>query len=77
MQLMNNIPPLPPGKEIRHAFAFTIKYFNAMPQLPLQYSVRITFNGGTEKVDKIVDQIISLNFFEGSRLNRLEENSRK
>jgi hypothetical protein len=72
-QLTKYIPSLPPGGEIRHAFAFTIKYFNAEPPLPMKYKVRTSFYGGVKKDERIVDQVISLDFFIGLRTNRVEE----
>jgi hypothetical protein len=71
-QLTNEIPALPPGGEIRHAFAFTIKYFNAEPSLPKQYNVRITYHGGLNKEERTVEQTISLDFFQGLRINKIE-----
>lgn len=72
-QLTEHIPSLPPGKEIRHAFALTVKYFNAQPQLPMKYRVRITFYGGVKKDERVVEQVISLDSFLGLRINRVEE----
>ena len=72
-QIISNVPPLPPGGELRHAFAFTIKYFNAEPLLPQQYKVRISFYGGVKKTERIVEQEISLNFFQGLRINTVGE----
>jgi hypothetical protein len=72
-QLTKYIPSLPPGGEIRHAFAFTIKYFNTEPPLPMKYKVRTSFYGGVKKDERIVEQVISLEFFLGLRTNRVEE----
>jgi hypothetical protein len=72
-QLTEHIPSLPPGKEIRHAFALTIKYFNAKPSLPMSYTVRATFHGGVKKGERVVEQVISLDSFVGLRINRVEE----
>lgn len=72
-QLTEHIPSLPPGKEIRHAFALTVTYFQAQPQLPMKYRVHITFYGGVKKDERIVEQVISLDFFRGLRINRVEE----
>jgi hypothetical protein len=72
-QLTRHIPSLPPGKEIRHAFAFTIKYFNAEPSLPTCYRVRAIFHGGVKKGERVVVQVISLDSFVGLRINRVEE----
>jgi hypothetical protein len=72
-QLTKHIPSLPPGGEIRHAFAFTIKYFNAEPPLPTCYKVRATFHGGVKKGERVVEQVISLDSFVGLRINRVEE----
>lgn len=72
-QIINNIPPLPPGGEIRHAFALTTEYFTASPPLPREYSVHVSFDGEFATTGKSLDQIISLNFFQGSRLNRIEK----
>ena len=69
MTQSQHIPALPAGGEIRHAFAFTIKYFNAKPSLPKQYNVRITFQGGIKKVERTAEQTISLNFFQGLRID--------
>lgn len=75
-QLTNDIPALPPGGEIRHAFAFTIKYFNANPSLPKQYRVRIAYRGGLKQAERIVEQVISLDFFQGLRINKIEWKSK-
>ena len=64
-KLFDNIPTLPPGKEIRHAFAFTPAYFNASPSLPKEYQVHISYKGGLTQTERILNQIISLDFFEG------------
>ena len=72
-QLTKHIPSLPPGGEIRHAFDFTIKYFNAEPPLPRCYKVRATFHGGVKKGERVVEQVISLDSFVGLRINRVEE----
>jgi len=72
-QLTEHIPSLPPGGEIRHAFAFTIEYFNANPPLPMRYKVRATFYGGVKTDERVVEHIISLDSFVGLRVNRVEE----
>ena len=72
-QLTRYVPSLPPGGEIRHAFASTIKYFNAQPALPMQYSVRITFYGGVKEDMRVVEQAISMKPFLGLRINRVEK----
>jgi hypothetical protein len=75
-QLTEHIPSLPPGGEIRHAFAFTIKYLNAQPPLPMEYRVRTTYYGGVKKSERLVEQVISLDSFIGLRINRVEEKSK-
>jgi hypothetical protein len=72
-QLTKYIPSLPPNGEIRHAFAFTIKYFNVQPTLPMQYMVRITFYGGVKKDVRVVEQAITMKPFYGLRINRVEK----
>jgi len=72
-QLTEHIPSLPPGGEIRHAFALTVKYFNAQPPLPMKYKARTTFYGGLKKDERVVEQVISLDPFPGLRINRVEE----
>lgn len=72
-QIINNMPPLPPGGEIRHAFALTTKYLTATPSLPKQYNVFISFIGGIKKAERTFEQVVSLDFFQGSRLNSLRE----
>lgn len=72
-QLTENIPSLPPGGEIRHAFALTVTYFRAQPPLPTKYKVRTTFSGGVKKGKREMEQVISLDFFSGRRSNRIEE----
>jgi hypothetical protein len=75
-QLTNFIPALPPGGEIRHAFALTIKYYNAEPPLPKQYNVRITYSGGLRQAERVVEQVISFDFFQGLRINKIEQKSK-
>lgn len=72
-RLTEHIPSLPPGGEIRHAFAFTIEYFNAEPPLPMRYKVRATFYGGVKTDERVVEHMISLDSFVGLRVNRVEE----
>lgn len=72
-QIINNMPPLPPSGEIRHAFALTTQYFKTTPPLPQNYKIQISFNGGINKSTRTVEQEISLDFFRGSRLNRIKE----
>lgn len=72
-QLTNHIPSLPPGGEIRHAFALTIEYFKAQPPLPTKYRTQISFYGGVDKRERLVKQVISLDPFTGLRINRLEQ----
>lgn len=72
-QLTKHIPSLPPGGEIRHAFALTVVYFNARPPLPTKYGARISFYGGVDKRERVVKQVISLDPFTGLRINRLEQ----
>jgi hypothetical protein len=76
-QIINNMPPLPPSGEIRHAFALTTQYFKATPPLPQNYKIQISFKGGINKSHRIVEQVISLDFFQGSRLNRIIERQTK
>lgn len=75
-QITNRIPALPPGGEVAHAFAFTIKYFNAAPPLPKKYNIRITYHGGMKSGERIIAQTISLDFFEGLRINKIERKAR-
>jgi hypothetical protein len=72
-QLTERIPSLPPGGEIRHAFALTVNYFNAQPLLPMKYRTYITFYGGVKISERVVEQVISLDFFCGFRTNRIEQ----
>ncbi|HEX8746141.1 MAG TPA: hypothetical protein VF717_03020 [Pyrinomonadaceae bacterium] len=72
-RLTEYIPSLPPGGEIRHAFALTVTYFKAQPPLPKKYKVHTTFYGGAKKDERKVEQVISLDFFSGRRSNRVEE----
>jgi hypothetical protein len=71
-RLTKHITSLPPEGEIRHAFAFKIKYFNAEPPLPMRYKVRATFYGGVKKDERVVEHMISLDSFVGLRVNRVE-----
>jgi hypothetical protein len=72
-QLTKHIPSMPPGGEIRHAFALTVNYFNAQPPLPMKYKVSTTFYGGVKKGERVVEQVVSLDAFIGLRINRVEE----
>lgn len=72
-RLTGHIPSLPPGGKIRHAFAFTVKYFNADQPLPMRYKVRATFYGGVKTDERVVEHVISLDSFVGLRVNRVEE----
>ncbi len=76
-QIINNLPPLPPSGEIRHAFILTTKYFKVKPSLPRKYDVQISFNDGVKKTERIIKQVISLGFIQGSKLNRIEEKRNK
>lgn len=76
-QLIKYIPSLPPGGEIRHAFASTIKYLNLEPSLPMRYRVRTTYYGGVKNIERIVEQVISLDSFRGLRINRVEERAER
>lgn len=75
-QLTGHIPSLPPGGEIRHAFALTVKYFNAEPPLPTKYRARVSFHGGVKKGERVVEQVLSLDPFVGLRINRVEGRAR-
>lgn len=75
-QLTRHIPSLPPGGEIRHAFALTVNYFNAQPPLPTKYRARVSFHGGVKKGERVVNQMLSLDPFVGLRINRVEERAR-
>lgn len=75
-QLTGHIPSLPPDGEIRHAFALTVKYFNAQPPLPTKYRARVSFHGGVKKSERVVKQVLSLDPFVGLRINRVEERPR-
>ncbi len=70
-RLTSFIPTLPPGEEIRHAFAFTIDYYKAEPALPSAYDVRISYYGGVVEDERTSVQRISMAFFTGWRSNRL------
>jgi hypothetical protein len=72
-QLTKYIPFLPPEGMIRHPFIFTVDYWNSQPPHPLRYKVCISYYGGIKDGQRIVEQVISFDFFQGSRLNRLEE----
>ena len=71
-QLTDKIPAIPPGGEVRHAFAFTIKYFNAEPPLPKKYKVTVNYHGGINKTERTVAQTLSFDFFQGLRINKIE-----
>jgi uncharacterized protein YpmB len=70
-RLTSYIPTLPPGEEIRHAFAFTIDYYKAEPALPSAYDVHISYYGGIVEDKRTSVQQISMGFFTGRRSNRL------
>lgn len=75
-QLTGHIPSLPPGGEIRHAFALTVDYFNAQPPLPTKYRARVSFRGGVKTCERVVEQVLSLDPFVGLRINRVEARAR-
>lgn len=75
-KLTGHIPSLPPGGEIRHAFALTVEYFNAQPPLPTKYRARVSFLGGVKTGERVVEQVLSLDPFVGLRSNRVEEKPR-
>jgi hypothetical protein len=70
-RLTSYIPTLPPGEEIRHAFASTIEHYKAEPALPSAYDVRISYYGGVVEGERKSVQRISMAFFTGWRTNRL------
>jgi hypothetical protein len=75
-QLTGHIPSLPPGGEIRHAFALTVDYFNAQSPLPTKYRARVSFHGGVKTDVRVVKQVLSLDPFVGLRINRVEARAR-
>ncbi len=69
---INHLPPMPPGKEVRHVFESTIEYFNSEVELPLRYHVSTSFDDGTTQRRYEVEQELSFEFFTGLRINKIE-----
>jgi len=60
----DGIKSLPPGYEIRTFFDSGIRYFN-VHNLPLKYTVKITYRGGIKDEERVTEQVLDLQPFKG------------
>lgn len=62
--IKKGISSLPPGHELKTMFAVSYDYLNR-PDLPMSYSVKLTYTGGIQKRPREYEQVLDLSVYNG------------